>query len=417
MTRDESNLDDAMSALLRTASDLDRDRALPDEPHVIDDEGLLDDWSGGRISREQHAQAIAHLSRCHECRRILGDLLAADALELPADPFTDQSSRESDTISTEEQSVAANEGPRPIQPKSNRYFRNAAAFVIAVVAIVLVMVVFYRPGGGALTVQDVENRWEQGDARGAFEGAEALLSGDVEPADRRRLAQFLVSSGLELGEQALKNGRSDEIRQLRNTFETHDVESVDMDLLSASALVGASTRNFPPAHTRLDDPEYGFLLDGTSAGKALILEPKLLSEDREEAFGILEKAVQQHADNAQLRINYGQLLLEKGMYAAALSEFKEGLKTDPTNINGLLGKGIAAVNQKQPEAAIEAFQGVLERLPDHLEAKVNLGVAYEQAGKSAEAQHIWRQLLDGDSADEELREEIRQHLEMTPTAG
>jgi tetratricopeptide (TPR) repeat protein len=65
-------------SLLRS---IDLETAQTDEDHVADDESLLEKWSAGLLTGDEHEMILSHLAACHECSQFFHDMTRAGVFQ------------------------------------------------------------------------------------------------------------------------------------------------------------------------------------------------------------------------------------------------------------------------------------------------------------------------------------------------
>jgi tetratricopeptide (TPR) repeat protein len=86
-------------------------------------------------------------------------------------------------------------------------------------------------------------------------------------------------------------------------------------------------------------------------------------------------------------IRGGNSFMAQGDCAFAQYQFQEALKTDPSNVEAMLGKGRSLVCQGAVALAIDEYQNVLNADPNNVAAHVRLAEAYQQQFQSDEARY------------------------------
>lgn len=91
----------------------------------------------------------------------------------------------------------------------------------------------------------------------------------------------------------------------------------------------------------------------------------------------LKEAVRLNPKNALLWIEIGDVLFESGDFQAALIAYENGFLALPAQGDGLRKMGDCYLKMKEPLAAIAAYEAVLKRNGDDMEARENLKTARE----------------------------------------
>ena len=119
----------------------------------------------------------------------------------------------------------------------------------------------------------------------------------------------------------------------------------------------------------------------------------------EEAMAYLRKAADLQPENPDTRYRLGKLLLELGETdrgEAELEAFQELRQRaqQESRASVLMRQAERRMDAGNPEQAKQLYQQVLRQDPQHAEALANLGVAYEQLGRSDLAEAMFRKALD-----------------------
>lgn len=91
------------------------------------------------------------------------------------------------------------------------------------------------------------------------------------------------------------------------------------------------------------------------------------------------------APKASTLANIGDLLRENGQTLEAMTEYQEALKFNPKSVDALLGMGLAHVQRREADAAIEQFRAAIAADPANAQAHVHLGVALLMARRPEDA--------------------------------
>ena len=116
------------------------------------------------------------------------------------------------------------------------------------------------------------------------------------------------------------------------------------------------------------------------------------------------------ADDAPaILANVGYQLLRRNRYDEALAAFQSAARLRPEDPAIQIGLGLAAFELQDFPRAVAAFQTAARVDAQNLESRVNLAIALDRAGNTAEATTLWRE-LEGQVQDATLREQIRAML-------
>ena len=107
----------------------------------------------------------------------------------------------------------------------------------------------------------------------------------------------------------------------------------------------------------------------------------------------LEQVVQAHPKDVQAIVALGNHYFDAQRFADAAFRYDQALALDPGNPDVRTDFGTTRLYQKQPMEAISAYRQVLETHPRHVNARVNLGLAYKSLGQSEKAAAEWHDAL------------------------
>lgn len=98
--------------------------------------------------------------------------------------------------------------------------------------------------------------------------------------------------------------------------------------------------------------------------------------------------------NLNALVGLGNLYYDTGRFAEAAEQYEKALKIDPGNIDVIVDQGTCFRNIKQPAKAIDNFKKALEINPAHENARFNLGIvlAFDMTDKQG-AINVWEELL------------------------
>ncbi|GGC34298.1 hypothetical protein GCM10011371_22030 [Novosphingobium marinum] len=114
----------------------------------------------------------------------------------------------------------------------------------------------------------------------------------------------------------------------------------------------------------------------------------------DDAEFLLESAVSFEPDNAQLRLDYIQVLRARQKFARALEEAERLCESDPGNPLFQSHLAIEAMQTGDYDRAFELFDAVLEKLPRDPATLTSRGHALKTAGRRDEAVASYRSALD-----------------------
>lgn len=128
--------------------------------------------------------------------------------------------------------------------------------------------------------------------------------------------------------------------------------------------------------------------------------------ESEEAIAYLKKAAGLQPDAADIRYRLAQALRAAGDAEGADAEFKEFERIRARSQRGsrvavLMRQGQQSLAAGDPEGAKESYQAVIRQEPTHIEAHLNLGLAYERLGSSKLAEVMFRKATELDPQNAE----------------
>ncbi len=125
----------------------------------------------------------------------------------------------------------------------------------------------------------------------------------------------------------------------------------------------------------------------------------------------LEAAAARQPHDAAVRIQLGNLLMDHEFWDDAIRWYRDALAIVPDNSDVATDMGACYVHSGRPAEGLAVFDRVLERDPDHRNARFNRGVALLDLGRMQEAADTWDELLKrhpGDAQLQRLRARIRE---------
>lgn len=206
---------------------------------------------------------------------------------------------------------------------------------------------------------------------------------------------------------------------------------VDPKAMNAQLLLGG----FYASHNRLPEAEQQFKhaieMDPKNPGPRAALVPVLMQEGKKDevesflrqtkkdlsgnpdgyrmlgdyyyAVGDMDKALaefatlyDEHPKDVKVKKNYLQLLIVKNQLDKATKLSNEILKSNPHDVDGLIGKGQIQIAQADTAGATESLQEALRNDPDNPTAHYYLGVAYARQGDVQRAESEWRASVHAD---------------------
>ena len=384
--------------------------ALP-SPHPIDDEELLLDWSLGDLSPERHQQLVDHLAACPACRQEIAAMVRLGILELHvAASFQDADSPAPHSLapnslapisaSPDSPAYPASEMPdhvleMPVHvPSRNWRQRTIAVLVTALAASLLLMfargVFEFGPRDGAALIAMAQRDLQRGHPDQAFTRIEDLLSrsGDLTAEHQRDAAALLEASGYELARSGLKQGDFGRVTDIDSRVARRSGGSGRLTNLRIQAERGETAERSLAGQMSLFK-DYDYELDGRQGIKSLTIRPITDTDRRIEAD--LQAAIEAHPDAVDLRLNYGQLLLEQRHFQRAEAEFAAAVSLDPQNALAHTGPGLAILEQAKDQhdyqtaaRALPHFQTAARLSPDDAIIQQNLTICLNRAKLNAQ---------------------------------
>ncbi len=123
---------------------------------------------------------------------------------------------------------------------------------------------------------------------------------------------------------------------------------------------------------------------------------------REEAQKLLDAARQKLPLSPKILIAIGQLSLSEGRYEAAISDFRQALKLDPTDIAATFRLGVALRKNRQFDEAMSSFDDVAKVDHEYPGLALERGLLYETSGRTEEALKSFEDALAKAPSDADL---------------
>jgi tetratricopeptide (TPR) repeat protein len=345
----------------------------------MDDEDLLLDWSAGDLPAERHEQLLDHLAACPACRREIAAMVRAGALVLPD---VEASLRDE------------NPGVGETEPRGAWQRPAMFALVTALAASLLLVLargVFdFEPADGGSVIAMAQRDLDQGRPGEAFARLETYLSGgpDVAEDQRVRAAAILESSGYQLARGGLVQGDFSRVSDIEHRVSRHSGGSSRLLNLRIQAERGETSERSLAARMSLLE-HYDYELDGRQVIKSLTIRAITDTDRRIEAG--LQAAIAAYPDELDLRLNYGQLLLDQRHFERAEAEFAAAVAADPQNALAHTGLGLAILEQADDEddrqtaaRALPHFQNAARLAPDDPVMQQNLTICRNRLSLNAQ---------------------------------
>lgn len=113
-----------------------------------------------------------------------------------------------------------------------------------------------------------------------------------------------------------------------------------------------------------------------------------------DAARAFERAAALDSANASYWANLGNARREQGDHAGADAAYRRALEADPGHADAANGLGVLLVQQHRAPEAIPWFERALRRASEFHEARLNLGIAYQESGDSRKAADTYREVLE-----------------------
>jgi Flp pilus assembly protein TadD len=123
----------------------------------------------------------------------------------------------------------------------------------------------------------------------------------------------------------------------------------------------------------------------------------------------LESLAAREKQNAQVRIELGNLLMDHAQYEDAARWYREALVLKPADNDVRVDLGASLLNLGRGPDALAEFDAALKSDPGHKKALFNKGLALMQSGRPKDAVAIWDDLLKrypGDPQLQGLRDQV-----------
>ena len=112
-----------------------------------------------------------------------------------------------------------------------------------------------------------------------------------------------------------------------------------------------------------------------------------------DAAAAFDRAARLDPTNASYWTNLGNARRELGDLTAAEAAYRRGLDADANHPDALNGLAVALVQRGVAHEAVPLLTRALQQAPDFHEARLNLGIAYQESGERDKAAEIYRHLV------------------------
>lgn len=382
----------------------------PQGPHVADDSELLTSWSLGTLAGAERQQMMEHLASCSRCRSELLRLIDGGVVGPPGVVEDDAMELALETIGP---------GPEQIEAKviaHRPWWRSsAAALALVSVAAVVTAMVLWNPTSSSTTADTVlagaARRLSTGNARAAYGDVEELLSKPgvrLSVEQKEQATKLLIAAAGQVAASELHEKHFEEARDVATRASELAGRSARLENLRLQAdheaVADVSLKNSGSL------TNFGYALDGNRRPDWHDPVPSEAAQKRAEAF---RSAVAEFPDDVDLRLNYGNVLLESGNHAPAREQFNEALRADQTNRLARIGLGLADFEEGRFDEARQQFAEATHTEPGDLDSNINLAMTLERLGKRGEAGGVWEHALSL-TRNESLQQQIKQQMQTEP---
>lgn len=372
-------------------------------PKLVVDADFLSRWEDGKLTDQEHQSLLDELATSRESRQIVTLLTNSGALTLPASDRDDmpavlKESERPTVLSASDETRASDFGQPPVfasranelpaEVRPGRKSRHALAtwlplgLIAAGLAVAVTLSIMNSGGNGPLTA--AITALHNSEFKEAFEQADEALAVADTANEREAAFEILAQSGEQLADTALTEGRFDDVRLISDRMNEHSglgesADAATRDLLARIESLRLQARrgmDSAIALSQLDNlSDYGI----NAGGPLAELAPDWLQNTAQaelsdaEVAGIreeYEQAIAEYPSSPDLRLNFGQFLLEQKLTQEAMEQFRaivdgnEYLRPDPENREALIGLAIALLNDPNQESAAEAVESLREMLPN-----------------------------------------------------
>ncbi len=126
----------------------------------------------------------------------------------------------------------------------------------------------------------------------------------------------------------------------------------------------------------------------------------------EEALGVMQKASMLHADNADVSLEYGKVLVESGRAFEAVRYLETAVSKSPTDYQALSAYGVALDQIGEHEAARAKYDRALSMALGNVTLLNNKGLSYALDGKLSLARATLRQASSNAGSDSRIRQNL-----------
>jgi Tfp pilus assembly protein PilF len=162
-------------------------------------------------------------------------------------------------------------------------------------------------------------------------------------------------------------------------------------------------------------------IDPRIRGVHLELAEAILRDSRsdaamEAAQAELQAALKEDPDDANVEFWMGQLETQRGKYADAIQHYSRAVQLQPGDADAHLGLGIAMIEMKQPQKALEPLLAAIRLEPVNPKSHYRLAELYRESGREADAAAeiaIFRKLQDEEKRVQQVYEQMHRRKRST----
>lgn len=119
----------------------------------------------------------------------------------------------------------------------------------------------------------------------------------------------------------------------------------------------------------------------------------------EKAEQLLASAVERFPEHYNIRLSFGQSLLNQDKDELALSQFEQVLMYRPNYLPALNNKGIALKKLHRWQEAIDCLKGALKHYPEQVELSKNLASCYTFKGEFEQSKQLYINVINNNELD------------------
>lgn len=161
--------------------------------------------------------------------------------------------------------------------------------------------------------------------------------------------------------------------------------------LIAGWIIGSQQTLFGPAPVAVSAPAAAA---PATAGGAAAPPAALLDENRVKA---LTSLAEQQPNNAQPRVDLGNLYFDSERYTDAIKWYGDALKLNPNDVNVSTDLGVSYFYTNQPDLALSQFDQSLKLDPKHTKTLLNVGIVRAYGKQDLQgAEQAWQRVIELD---------------------